>query len=317
MTGIIGSGFGIYGYLPAVLLEDKNVYLLEKVKHNFLLRSELAQFYSRIYWINDIECFLNQIDTLIIAVPPLHQSEIINKILDFPNIKNIIIEKPLAPSPEESINILNKLKDLNKNFRIGYSFLYTPWYESLNNIFTNRKMDEIYDLSIVWNFKAHHYKNNLFNWKRYCSQGGGVIRFYGIQFIAVLGFLRFNEIVESKVIGISKDDISFWESITKDFFGNVCHLLIDTDCSEEKFEIILREKTKGLRTLCSLKANSPFDNYENISQDIDNRVAILNKLYIDFKKIHLDEDKFNQYQSINYMWALFEKHSSFKNKVLC
>ena len=64
---------------------------------------------------------LNQIDTLILSVPPLYQSGILNKSLDYSH-KNIILEKPIAPSPEKSINILNKLKDLNKNFRIGYSF---------------------------------------------------------------------------------------------------------------------------------------------------------------------------------------------------
>lgn len=316
MTGIIGSGFGIYGYLPAVLLEDENVCLLEKTKDNFLRRTELAQLKSKILWIKNEELFLDQIDTIIISVPPLYQSEILNKSLYFSNIKNIIIEKPIAPSPDKSIRILNNLKRLNKNFRIGYSFLYTSWYESLSNQFENRKIDERYDLSIVWNFKAHHYKNDLVNWKRYCSNGGGVIRFYGIQLIAVLASLEFNEIVESQIIGQSNDDISYWKSNSKDIFGNTCHLLIDTNSAEEKFEIILQEKTKDMRMLCSLKENSPFDNQENISQGMDNRVSSLNKLYIDLKIKHLDEDKFNQYQSINHLWSSYENLSSFKHKRL-
>jgi len=314
MTGIIGSGFGIYGYLPAVLFEDENVCLLEKARDKFLTRNELAQFSSKIMWINNLEYFLNRIDSLIISVPPLYQSEILNKSLDFSNIKNIIIEKPIAHSPDKSIRILNNLKRLNKNFRIGYSFLYTPWYESLSNQFENRKIDERYDLSIVWNFKAHHYKNDLVNWKRYCSKGGGVIRFYGIQLIAVLGSLEFNEIVESQIIGQSKDDISYWKSTSKDFLGNVCHLLIDTDSTEEKFEILLFKNKLGLQPLFSLNTNSPFNYQENIFQNLDNRVSILNKLYIDLKKSYITEIKFNQYQSINHLWGSYENISSFKSK---
>ena len=136
--------------------------------------------------------------------------------------------------------------------------MYTQWYESLNNQFENRKIDERYDLRIVWNFKAHHYKNNLGNWKRYYSQGGSVIRFYGIQLIAVLASLKFNEIVESKIIELSKDDIPYWKSTSKDVLGNVCHLQIDTDSTEEKFEILLFKKQLGLELLFSLKTNSPF-----------------------------------------------------------
>ena len=94
----------------------------EKARDNFLRRTELANFKSKIIWIKNLKLFLNQIDTLILSVPPLYQSGILNKSLDYSHIKNIILEKPIAPSPEKSINILNKLKDLNKNFRIGYSF---------------------------------------------------------------------------------------------------------------------------------------------------------------------------------------------------
>ena len=45
MYSIIGSGFGLYGYLPAIIkLHKKGVVLPEKYKEKILLRPELKEF---------------------------------------------------------------------------------------------------------------------------------------------------------------------------------------------------------------------------------------------------------------------------------
>ena len=124
MYSIIGSGFGLYGYLPAIIkLQKKGLVLPEKYKEKILLRPELREFEKDILWVKDSDEALIKTTHLIVAVPPNTQYSLVKKIVKKTNIKTIYLEKPIAPSVEKSNDLL-KFLDLNKvKYVVGYSFL--------------------------------------------------------------------------------------------------------------------------------------------------------------------------------------------------
>lgn len=155
MFAIIGSGFGRYGYKSAL---DR----LGCPSRNVGRKDEIRE------------------SAVIIAVPPQEQPPIVRRLIRDPKIRVLLLEKPLAHSPKESMKLLKDLKAWGGKFRIGYLFSDTDWAES-------------YPRAISWKFMAAHYANNLDNWKRKL----GVLRYYGIHVVAYLSQAGYTDIVHS------------------------------------------------------------------------------------------------------------------------
>ena len=78
---IYGSGFGLYGYLPAIYKFSKKVYLNKKYQETFKSRKELALFEPKILWYKNVKNIISKIDYLVIAKRPIDQLKIIKQIL--------------------------------------------------------------------------------------------------------------------------------------------------------------------------------------------------------------------------------------------
>ena len=115
---ILGSGFGLYGYLPAVLSKKSNiVYLEKKYKKIINSRKDLNIYKNKIIWIQNFLNSLEIIDYLIIAKRPSDQVKIIKKIINRKNtLKKIFLEKPIAKNPLAAKNLLNILKKKKINW---------------------------------------------------------------------------------------------------------------------------------------------------------------------------------------------------------
>jgi len=72
-TLILGSGFGLYGYLPAMYKISKNIFLNIKYQKKIQNRAELKKFLKKITWYNEKKLTLKKIDYLIIAQNPQKQ----------------------------------------------------------------------------------------------------------------------------------------------------------------------------------------------------------------------------------------------------
>src|SRR5581483_4392648 len=68
----------------------------------------------------------------------------------------------------------------------GFSIIETDWAREFVRSFRQIKPTSV---RINWRFLAHHYQNNLDNWKRRPEQGGGALRFYAIHFLALLAMV--------------------------------------------------------------------------------------------------------------------------------
>ena len=204
---IIGSGFGLYGYLPAITNYSKKIYLNIEYKKFFSKRKELTKYTSKIIWYKDQKKIIKYIDYLIIAQRPQDQFRLVKKLAKTQNkIKHFFLEKPIGINPNKSklfINFLNKKKI---NYSFGFTLSYLNWYKIIK---ANKKKYQTFNF--VWQIKK---KNSNKSWKYQSLKGGGLIRFYGIHFIKALFDLNFKKIKHNK---ISK---SYWKMKAYDKRGN-------------------------------------------------------------------------------------------------
>jgi predicted dehydrogenase len=307
MWGILGAGFGLYGHLPAmaqlnsdpVCVAKKNVEIIEK-------RQELHQFKNRVRWVDDEQEILRLCDLVVVSVWPKGQEYWIEKCLPYPTVKSLILEKPLGHSPENAKEILTELFKSKKTFRINYSFIYTKWYDDLKRLIENY---EITHIAINWTFSAHHYRQNLDNWKRYKSSGGSVIRFYGIHLIAVMAALGFTQAAYSNTVAYSEEDIFKWTSGYKNTKGYIAEVLVDSRNSRDSFKITVDYKNKqGTASAFTIDLKDPFSDL--ISLDgLDPRVEVVKKVYFSLEDKNSDASMYNMYQITNELWAQTEAKS--------
>lgn len=173
MIGIIGGGFGLYGWLPALCQYYPNETILLESRHKskFDKRSELQKYKDRIEWKDGFDV-VNDSKLLVIAIPPSKVYPYLEFIIDSKNCKKLIVEKPICETPEKSEAFIKAVEDKGIKICSSYLFLYTDWY---------RELDPDKQYEIVW-FKINN--NPKKSWKHNSKLGGGEI-FYKIHLLAL------------------------------------------------------------------------------------------------------------------------------------
>ena len=205
---IVGSGFGLYGYLPAIAgTLECLVVLPESARVRFAARPELAIFESFIRWVPNIGSALQQANVAVIAVPPEEQPGITAECLRHAGIATIVLEKPVAATPGRAREVLDSIIDAGRRCRVGYSLLQTDFAEALLAVDASTADDP---LTIEWTFMAHHFANDVDTWKRRHARGGGALRFYGIHLVALLALLGYREATHSTLAGENPEEPERW-----------------------------------------------------------------------------------------------------------
>jgi len=286
MFGILGSGFGLYGYLPAVAgLGLSPVLLPKRYKSKFLTRQELSRFNKQICWVNSDNALLKKVTTLIVARRPWDQFTEFEKYLAHPQIKKIVLEKPLAPDPDAALEMLKMVKKYGKQCSAGYIFRYTNWANSLNNRLIGYKNPRVEIWQMRWHFMAHHYRNKLSNWKRDSKQGGGVLRFFGIHVISLLAEWGYCDVIFSEITSQSNtEDYSSWQAIFRGIDLPEFRVEIDARSSNNFFSLENHIDEKPFLYLAN-----PFSSLKEAHADgLDPRCVYLQKLL---------EEKIEPYES--------------------
>jgi predicted dehydrogenase len=309
MVTIFGSGFGLYGYLPALIDRcQKKIILLERYQSRLLNRPELERFNNDIQWAANDSVVLDNADTVVFALRPGDQKQMVTKSLLYKNIKYLLLEKPLAPSPSESKTLFKELLNSRKVFRIGYVFRNTEWAQNLFRILDKDldKNNEDSRLTIHWSFMAHHFKHKLENWKRFTDLGGGAIRFYGIHIIALLAELGYRNVTSSKAVGPTENQVEVWKSTLTGPCLPDCDVVVDTNSTVNIFQVKQSFKTNLNSNVVFADLKDPFEFVRNNSdQDMfDPRVPILEKLC---RSLWLETtNEYDWYEATLSLWSSVE-----------
>lgn len=180
--GVLGGGFGLYGWMPALCqyFPNDKVFVSMKHKEKFTEREELKIYENQIEWksINEI---INQCEFLIIAIPPYNVFNYIHDIINSSTIKKIIIEKPICENYKKSEKFINEIEKKGIKLCSSYLFMYTDWFQKLKNELKNSNIE------INWKIKK---RDSV--WKNDPSIGGGALNFYGIHLLSLIGFFDYD-----------------------------------------------------------------------------------------------------------------------------
>jgi predicted dehydrogenase len=311
MIAILGSGFGLYGYLPALVDGCKErIVLPERCRSHFNERSELQRFASDVKWEQNEAEVLDCVSGVVLALQPIKQCEWVPQCLARSNIERLLLEKPLAHSPEVAITLFEDLLRSRKVFRIGYTFRYTEWGKQLLNILASQREGGL--LTIRWSFMAHHFRHNLQNWKRFNSAGGGAIRFYGIHLIALLSEIGYRNVSLSQASGTSPEEVEKWVAIFEGPGLPECEVIVDTKSNVSEFKIELASNsTAVLTTTVFANLSDPFESQNKVYEldQIDQRVPILSQLC---RSLWEDGTKeYEWYNATNWLWLTIENKTQF------
>ena len=174
--GILGGGFGIYGYLPAAVDNGWNVKLLEKYRKTIQDRVELNYCLESCIFVQDESEILSSVDYLVIARIPKEQYRIVSNLKR--NYEKLFLEKPLAPRLENHRQIIDRLIQSNQDFSVGYLFPYSSWWKSLSEQLGSKILDEV---NIDWKISTP-----LSDWKREIGFGGGLRDYYAVHFVPII-----------------------------------------------------------------------------------------------------------------------------------
>ena len=254
---ILGSGFGLYGYLPAAAgLTVLPVVTLDRYRPVFERRGDIAAYLHRVEFVEDVDACAAAADTLIVAQRPADQEALIPRLLARPSaLRSLVLEKPLAPAPGHASILLQRLYGSQLSLRIGFTFAQTPWAARIAELLAR---GVVLDLDLQWRFRAHHFQHQLHNWKRDTACGGGALRYFGIQFFGLLASLGSwsADACERRENPIGEDAaVTAW---FKSDDGHGAKVSCDSDFpGDARFTIDVRERSSGT-LLLNMDLTDPF-----------------------------------------------------------
>lgn len=271
-VAILGSGFGLYGYLPAIARGcGEQVILPERYHSQLCERSDVGHLADEIEWCPNEAEVLERSNAVVVTQRPSDQVHWIADFVSRSNLQRILLEKPIAPTPDAAAHVLDELSRHRRTVRVGYTFRYTTWGKLL--LSSGRAGGAPAPIEIDWSFRAHHYRNGLQNWKRSVSSGGGVVRFFGIHVIALLAEMGYRFVSMSEVAAGSSDEAERWRAIFSGSDLPEARIRIDSNADSELFRVNAGDLSVHLR-----------DPFEEATTDdgFDRRVDGLTELCRDF-----------------------------------
>ncbi len=295
MYTIVGSGFGLYGYLPALVERlGEEVVLPRAYEEKARARPELARALSGVRWAEDQDAALALAEGIVIATTPARQLEVAARCLAMPSIRRIVLEKPIAPTPELGGRLLRELRRAGKRHRVGYTLAYAPWASRM----PWPRRAETPSVAIEWTFMAHHFAHDLVNWKRSGEAGGGVLRFFGVHVLALLARHGYRRVAQSRLFGDTPTEPQRWWALIEGDDVPPCRVEVDSRAVARRFRIA----SPGMPPLVDL--DDPFAQELPIDEE-DPRVGVLERI---LRSLEEPDAPFEAwYESTNTLWREAEE----------
>jgi len=288
----------LYGYLPALVdVFGESVILPAKYEGTINSRPELQKYRSAINWVTDTDAAFARATGVVLATAPTEQPALVEQACRHPGIKTLILEKPLAPSPAESMALIDLLMDSGRRYRVGYSLLATRWGRRLD--LRNAASDE---LLIEWMFTAHHFSTGLRTWKRQHEHGGGVLRFFGIHLLALLAREGYQSVTGSILSGDVVSEPERWQATLEAPGLPPCRIDVDSRAGASRFRVA-RGPAEARSDIVDLSEPFASEEFRPDPRE-DRRISVLARL---LESTSADDESFHRlYIATNEMWRQAE-----------
>ena len=299
--GLFGSGFGVYGYLPALAKLGDTVLMPSRYRQKIARRLDVACFIPSIEFYEKDQDILDECSHLVFARRPTDQQNFLANNVSLFKSKILFLEKPLASSNNLSLQCFSTLVQNDIKFRLGFFSRYTAWFSDLSRIFKEHENQPL-ELSLSWHLCASHFSSERMPWKGLGTAGGGAFYFYCSHLIHALSMIG----AWSPTVFLKKnvtDDVERSLFIQMRHKNNLAKIVLDTFNTERTcFEVCLRTKE---RKIYSYSAASIFEMphtydvidprsnlvFQHIQQEFDQK-----DLNAEYKKYLTLEKKCLEYQ---------------------
>ena len=175
-VAIIGSGFGMYGLLPAfsgikgcqvVSICGKN----SERMLNYCKKLGLTRYTN---WREMLQ--KEKPNAVAIAVIPSYQYEIAKYALE--NGIAVFAEKPLTSDYDTSLEISELAKEKGLPNMLDFIFPEIPEWQATKKVIESGLVGKIHKINIDWAFLSYDLRNSIKSWKTDVQQGGGALSFY-------------------------------------------------------------------------------------------------------------------------------------------
>lgn len=260
--GILGSGFGLYGYAVAGKRCSYEIITLERYRETINQRFDLNSELMNVEFIESEKSLIMNSDMLVIALNPESQVRILSD-YNFSN-KRLFLEKPLAFSSDTHQTMIDLLEKSSLDFSIGYLFKFTAWGE---RFMLDHKKYAFQDLFVEWRIPRPNS-----NWKSDNLRGGGIVKFYGIHFLHFL-----------LEINYKLSDLNFLQGISEvKFSDKEIRIRIEVTDNNQNPEFFISWKSGN--NLRKYELETPFGRKSH-GGEIDSRVSYLVKYFIDSNNV--------------------------------
>lgn len=196
--GIIGSGFGLYGLLPAFnSIKGCEVVSICGKKTERLLKYCESIGLTKIYthWEEMLEN--EKLDAVAIAVVPRVQYKIAKTAIK--KGFHIFAEKPLAASLKDAEDLFTLAKKKKIVTAVDFIFPEIEEWKKAKELIDKKTYGELKQIKLKWNFLSYDIKNGIQTWKTSVEDGGGALSFYMSHSLNYLEYFG-GQIVKTKSI---------------------------------------------------------------------------------------------------------------------
>ena len=264
-VAIVGSGFGMYGLLPAFsrIKECKVVSICGKNSEMMLNNCKKLGLNRYTDWREMLQ--KEKPDAVAIAVIPSHQYEITRYALE--NGMAVFAEKPLTTSFDTSLELNKLAKKKRLPNMLDFLFPEIPEWHAAKKAIENGLIGEILKVNVDWTFLSYDLMNHIKSWKTDVKQGGGALSFYFSHvfyyleyFLGRIKNIECNFSSSEKSLNKGETGTDMTISFENGCVGNVHMDISNTDQQKHKVEFHAEGKTMILQNF-----NSNFvDNFELI-----------------------------------------------------
>lgn len=176
-VGIIGSGFGLYGLLPAFKsIPGCNVISICGRKTQRLVDYCQSIGLKKIY--TDWQEMLDKekLDAIALAVTPNTQYQIAKVAIK--KGLHIFAEKPLAVTSQQAKELLSLAEEKKITHIIDFIFPEIEAWKKVKQLIDKKTYGKLKQIDLNWDFLSYDIKNRISSWKTNVKEGGGALSFY-------------------------------------------------------------------------------------------------------------------------------------------